>query len=62
MILWKLKIWFRAIFLDYWYWRVKYNDGRITRRLSYGEAKSLKDFFGGKLYIDYSLNKEKHNN
>lgn len=50
-----IKIWYRAIFCDDWYWRVKYKDGKITKRLSYGEAKSLQKCFGGKIYIDYSI-------
>jgi len=48
-------IWYRAIFLDYWYWRVEYKDGKKTRKLSYGEARSLQQCFSGKIYIDYSV-------
>ncbi len=48
-----LTIWYRAIFLDYWYWRVKFKDGKKSYLLSYGEAKSIQLFQGGKLYIDY---------
>lgn len=55
----KLLIWYRAIFQDYWYWRVRYEDGKLTRRLSYGEAKNLQNCFGGKLYIDYNVLKPK---
>jgi len=53
------KIWFKATFLDYWYWAVEYRNGKKTRLLSYTEAKSLKDVFGGKLFIDYQYVKEK---
>lgn len=49
----KFRIWFRANFLDYRYWRVTYKDGKETRLLYYAEAKGLKDVFGGKLWIDY---------
>lgn len=51
----RLKIWFRAVLLDYWYWRVTYPDGKQTRKLSYGEAKSLKQVYGGKLWVDYNI-------
>ena len=56
-----IKIWFRAIFLNYPYWRVTYSPEDVhcankkTRLLYYGEAKSLKDVFGGKLWIDYTV-------
>ena len=49
----KVKIWFRAVFLDYPFWRVYYKDGKKTRLLYYREAKGLADVFNGKLKIDY---------
>lgn len=50
----KIKHFIRAVFLGYHYWRVTYpNKEGTTRLLGYGEAKSLKDVFGGKLWIDY---------
>jgi hypothetical protein len=52
-----IKIWYRAVLRDWTYWRVTYKDGRRTRLLSYAEAKSLKDVFGGVLWIDYSTTK-----
>jgi len=48
-------IWYRAIFLDYWYWIVEYKDGKKTRKLSYGEVRSLQQCFTSKIYIDYSV-------
>lgn len=54
----KILTWYRATFLDYPLWRVRYNDGTKTILLHYHEAKSLKDVFGGKLFIDYTINKE----
>lgn len=48
-----IKIWFRAVFLDYPYWRLTYPDGGMTRKLTWFEAYSLKQTFGGKLWIDY---------
>ena len=52
----KLKIWFRATFLGYPYYRVLYKDGKKTTPLYYGEAKGLSEVYNGKLIIDYSLN------
>jgi hypothetical protein len=51
----KIKIWIRARFCDWPYWRVTYNNGERTYRLHYREAKGLRDVFGGKLWIDYSI-------
>jgi hypothetical protein len=51
----RLTIWYRAVFLDYWYWRVRYKDGTRSLNLSYGEAKSIQRFQGGKVYIDYKV-------
>lgn len=48
-----IRCFFKAKFLNYPFWRVKYEDGRSTRLLHYEEAKSLRDCIGGKLYIDY---------
>lgn len=52
----RLRIWFRANFLDYRYWRVQYKDGVKTIKLHYAEAKGLAEVFNGKLYIDYTVN------
>lgn len=52
----KLKVWFRANFKDYPYWRVRYKDGRITRLLYHREAYGLAKVFKGKIKIDYSVN------
>jgi hypothetical protein len=52
----RIIIWFRAQFCDYPYWRVTYKDGRKTHRLYWREANGLKEVFGGKLWIDYSIN------
>jgi len=49
----KLRIWFRAHFLDYPYWRVDYENGERTRLLYYREAFGCSKVFNGKLYIDY---------
>ena len=51
----KIKIWFRAVVLDYPYWRVTYKDGGITRLLLLGKAASLATIFGGKVWIDYTV-------
>ncbi len=51
----KIKIWFRAVVLDYPYWRVTYKDGGITRLLLLGEAVSLVFIWGGRLWIDYDV-------
>lgn len=49
----KVYKWFIAHLTWYPVWRVTYSDGRRTRLLGYREAKSLKQCFGGKLWIDY---------
>jgi hypothetical protein len=46
--------WWKAVMLDYPYWRVTYNDGNRTRLLYRREAKGLKEVFNGKLWIDYN--------
>jgi len=51
----KILIWQRAFWLDYPYWRVTYKDGRRTQLLYWKEADGLKEVFGGKLWIDYSV-------
>ena len=51
----KLKIYFRATFLDWPYWRVTYKNGEQTQRLFYREAKGLSEVFNGKLWIDYTI-------
>ena len=51
----KIKIWYRAIFLDYPYWRVTYKTGERTRLLYWREANGLKEVFKGKLRIDYTV-------
>ena len=48
-------IFYRAVFLDYWYWIVRYKDGKKTGLLSYSEAEAIRDIFEGKLYIDFSI-------
>ena len=45
-------VYYKAIFLNYPYWRVIYPDGKRTYRLYWCEANSLKQVFGGKLIID----------
>lgn len=50
MRIWK---WFIATTTNRLVWRVTYSNGQSTRLLSYSEAKSLKDCFTGKLWIDY---------
>jgi len=50
-----LIVWWRAVVLDYPYWRVTYKDGGMTRLLRLGEAFSLKEIFGGRLWIDYAV-------
>jgi len=52
----KLKIWFKAVWLDYPYWRVTYKDGKRTRLLHWIEANGLAETFNGKSWIDYSVN------
>jgi len=39
-------------------WYAVYPDGRKTRRLGHREAKSCKDIWGGKLYVDWKYAKE----
>lgn len=51
----KLRIFIRACFYDYPYWRVLYKDGDKTRLLYHNEAKELKQTFGGRLIIDYKV-------
>lgn len=51
----KFRIWYRANFTDWPYWRVTYKDGKRTCRLHYSEAKGLADVFDGKLSIDYTV-------
>lgn len=51
----KIKIWFRAVFLRYPYYRVTYKDGRQTYGLEREEAKGLSECFNGKMWIDYSI-------
>lgn len=31
-------------------WKVRYNDGKVSRRLEYGEARSLAKRHGGKVF------------
>ncbi|GAB3164608.1 hypothetical protein GCM10027291_06300 [Telluribacter humicola] len=47
-------MWFEAHFLGYPYYRVTYQDSRITRLLTYSEAKALTEIFHGKLWLDYN--------
>ncbi len=55
----KIKIWYRANFLDYPYWRVTYyEDMKRTKLLYYGEAQPLSEIFNGRPWIDYSVLKE----
>lgn len=49
----KIKVWWRAVFGNYPYWRTYYNNGDVTRLLYYYEAKNMADVFGGKVRIDY---------
>lgn len=56
----RLTIWYRAVFLDYWYWRVRHKDGTKSLYMSYGEAKSIQRFQGGKMFIEYSV-LDRHN-
>jgi hypothetical protein len=51
----KIKIWLRAVILNYPYWRVTYRDGGMTRLLRLGEAASLATIFSGRLWVDYSV-------
>jgi len=52
-------VWYKAVFMNYPFWRVKYKDtGETTRLLYYGEASGLRDCFGGKLFIDYNFGKK----
>ena len=51
----KFSIWYRAVFGNWPYWRVTYENGEQTIPLPYNEAKGLKDVFGGKMWIDYSI-------
>lgn len=55
----RLKIWYRAVILDYPYWRVRYTKGplggEITYLLHYREASGISGVFGGILYIDYTV-------
>ena len=46
---------FRAIFLNYPYWRVEYNDGGITKLLYFSEAFDLRIQNGGQLFIDFEI-------
>lgn len=50
-----LLIWYKAVWLDYPYWRVIYKDGQRTRLLYWREANGLKEVFNGKLIIDYTI-------
>lgn len=64
-------IWWRAVFLDYPYWRVEYEENRPdgtteqTHLLYYDEAKGLSEVYNGRKYIDYqavkTYNNEKNN-
>ena len=49
----KFKIWWKATWLDYPYWRIIYKDGKRTRLLYWKEANGLAQVFNGKLIIDY---------
>jgi hypothetical protein len=51
-----LRIWWRARFRNYPFWRVYYKDGSRTFLLYYREAKGLAETFNGKLVIDYTIN------
>lgn len=46
-----LLTYYKAIFLNYPYWRVVYPNGERTYKLCLAEANSLKKVFGGKLII-----------
>lgn len=56
----KIVIWFRAVFLDYPYWRIHYKDGKKSYLLYYAEAKSVAETFNGKVKIDYTVNQQQN--
>lgn len=60
-LLTRATIWYRAVFLDYPYWRVTYADGRRVTFLPYSEAKRLPHVFNCKLSIDYYCVSQKLN-
>ena len=49
-----VKIWFRAYFLGYAYWRLT-KDGHTTELLNWKDAASYALFWGGKIWIDYAV-------
>jgi len=49
-----IKKWYLAHFTTSACWRVRYHSGGVARLLSWHEAKSLKEIFGGTMYIDYN--------
>ena len=51
----KLIIWYRAMFLDYPYWRIYYPDGERSTLLYYDEAYGVAEVYNGKLRIDYGV-------
>jgi hypothetical protein len=52
------RIWYRAHFLDYPYWRVTYKDGKGTWLLYWRETNGLAEVFGGKYISIIPLNYE----
>lgn len=51
----KFRIWFRANWFDWPYWRVTYKDGKRTYPLHLAEAKGLRDTFSGTMWLDYTI-------
>lgn len=50
-----VRIWFRAVFKGYPYWRVIYTNGARSINLHFGEAYGLAEVFEGKVVIDYDV-------
>jgi hypothetical protein len=49
----RFRIWYAAHFEGAEYFRVTYPDGKRTRPLRIDHATSLRDCFGGEIWIDY---------
>ena len=49
------KIWCLAYTTMEKLWRVRYDDGGITRLLSYSEAWNMVRIYGGQMFIDYNV-------
>lgn len=48
-----VRCWYRANMKYFRYWRVTYENGEKTRLLHKAEAEELRDFYDGRMWIDY---------